>query len=166
MAMWYWSVAILFWQLSIDYIVNNQCKRCGFTKTRLRHPSLPFDSLPYPTRTICRRVRMYVRTLNQSLDNQTKRAWPYSMSMGLCPTRASRYQPSWVFPQKETKSITYTKGYWVSVIMMYDLKGSLQGSVCLSDFAKETYSKHQNRPNLLYRQNPFEKERLTYEHKM
>ena len=50
--------------------------------------------------------------------------------------------------------------------MMYDLKGSLQGSVCLSDFAKETYSKHQNRPNLLYRQNPFEKERLTYEHKL
>ena len=54
--MWYWSVAILFWQLSIDYIVNGQCKRCGFAKTRLRHPSLPFDSLPYPTRTICRRV--------------------------------------------------------------------------------------------------------------
>ena len=50
--------------------------------------------------------------------------------------------------------------------MMYDLKGSLQGSACLSDFAKETYSKHQNRPNLLYRQNPFEKKRLTYEHKL
>ena len=32
-----------------------------FTKTRLRHPSLPFDGLPYPTRTICRRVRTYVR---------------------------------------------------------------------------------------------------------
>ena len=59
--MWYWSVAILFWQLSIDHIVNGQCKRCGFAKTRLRHPSLPFDSLPYPTRTICRRVRTYVR---------------------------------------------------------------------------------------------------------
>ena len=53
-------------------------------------PSLPFDSLPYPTRTICRRVRMYVRTLGQSRENQTKRGWPYSMSMGLCPTRAKR----------------------------------------------------------------------------
>ena len=63
MAMWYWSVAILFWQLSIDHIVNGQCKRCGFAKTRLRHPSLPFDSLPYPTRTICRRVRMYARSV-------------------------------------------------------------------------------------------------------
>ena len=89
MVMGYWSVVILFWQLSIDHIVNVQCKRCGLAKTRLRHPSLPFDSLPYPTRTICRRVRTYVRTLGQSRDNQTKRGWPYSMSMGLCPTRAS-----------------------------------------------------------------------------
>ena len=29
-----------------------------------RHPSLPFDSLPYPTHTICRRVRTYVRSVN------------------------------------------------------------------------------------------------------
>ena len=36
-----------------------------------------FKSLPYSTRTICRRVR----TLGQSLNNQTKRGWPYSMSM-------------------------------------------------------------------------------------
>ena len=48
MVTWYWSVAILFWQLSIDHIVNVQYKRCGFAKTRLRHPSLPFDSLPHP----------------------------------------------------------------------------------------------------------------------
>ena len=38
-------------------------KRCGLGKTRLRHPSLPFDSLPYPTRTICRRVRTYARSI-------------------------------------------------------------------------------------------------------
>ena len=68
--MWYWSVAILFWQLSIDNIVNVQCKRCGFTKTRLRHPSLHFDSLPYPTRTICRRVRTYVRSVNHVTSKQ------------------------------------------------------------------------------------------------
>ena len=48
MVMGYWSVAILFGQLSIDHIVNVQCKRCGLGKTRLRHPSPPFDSLPYP----------------------------------------------------------------------------------------------------------------------
>ena len=35
-------------------------------------------------------VDAYVRTLGQSRDNQKKRGWPYSMSMGLCPTRASR----------------------------------------------------------------------------
>ena len=68
--MWYWSVAILFWQLSIDNIVNVQCKRCGFTKTRLRHPSLHFDSLPYPTRTICRRVRTYVSSVNHVTSKQ------------------------------------------------------------------------------------------------
>ena len=46
--MWYWSVAILFWLMSIDHIVNVQYKRCSFAKIRLRHPSRPFDSLPYP----------------------------------------------------------------------------------------------------------------------
>ena len=90
MVMGYWSVAILFWQLSIDHIVNVIYKRWGLPKTSLRHPSLPFDSLPYPTRTICRRLRTYVCTLGQSRDNQAKRGWPYPMSMGLCPTRASR----------------------------------------------------------------------------
>ena len=46
--------AILFGQLSIDHIV---------AKTRLRHPFLPFDSLPYPTHTICRHVRTYARSI-------------------------------------------------------------------------------------------------------
>ena len=50
-------------QLSIDHIVNVLYKRCGLAKTRLRHPSLPFDSLPYPTHTICRRVRTYARSI-------------------------------------------------------------------------------------------------------
>ena len=72
MVMGYWSVAILFWQLSIDHIVNVQCKRCGLGKTCLRHPSLPFDSLPYPTRTIRRRVRTYVCTYAQSITWQPK----------------------------------------------------------------------------------------------
>ena len=61
MVMWYWSVAILFWQLSIDHIVNVQCKRCGLVKTRLRHPSFPFDSLPYPP---VQSVDAYVRSVN------------------------------------------------------------------------------------------------------
>ena len=42
-------------------------------------PTLPLQS-----------VDAYVCTLGQSRDNQTKRGWPYSMSMGLCPTHASR----------------------------------------------------------------------------
>ena len=55
--MGYWSVAILFWQLSIDHIVNVLYKRCGLAKTLLGHPSLPFDSLPHPTCTICTYIR-------------------------------------------------------------------------------------------------------------
>ena len=141
MVMWYWSVAILFWQLSIDHIVNVQCKRCGFTKIRLRHPSLPFDSLPtLPVQSVDEYVRTYVlmiigvqasggiidrllrqccfvwseivgphsrnfnvRTLGQSRDNQTKRGWPYFMSMGLCPARASR---AWE-PRYKCKGFTH-----------------------------------------------------------
>ena len=48
----------------------------GLWAPGLRHPSLPFDSLPYPTHTIRRRVRTYVRTLGQSRDNQRKRGLP------------------------------------------------------------------------------------------
>ena len=68
--MWYWLVAILFWQLSIDHFVNVQYTRCALAKTRLRHPSLPFDSLPYPTLTICRRVRTYARSITWQLNEK------------------------------------------------------------------------------------------------
>ena len=85
----YGHVMLVFWQLSIDYFMNVQNTRYGLAKTRLRHASLPFDSLPYPSLTICRRVRTYVLTLGQSSDNHmTKRGWPYFVSMRLCPTRA------------------------------------------------------------------------------
>ena len=46
----------------------------------------PFLLIVSPTRTICRTRTL--RTLGQPRDNQTKRGWPYSMSMELCPTRA------------------------------------------------------------------------------
>ena len=37
-----------------------------------------------------------IQSLGQSRDNQTKRGWPYPLSMGLCPTRASRaLEPRW-----------------------------------------------------------------------
>ena len=38
-------------------------KMCTCQETRLRHPSIPFGSLPYPTLTICRRVRTYARPI-------------------------------------------------------------------------------------------------------
>ena len=77
-------VTLMSWHMSLRYghgILVSACpvltavnwpycecyKRCGLAKTRLRHPSLPFDSLPYPTRTICRRVRTCVRTYARSI---------------------------------------------------------------------------------------------------
>ena len=71
-------------------------KRCGPAKTRLRHPSLPFDSLPYPTRTIRRRVRSvsHVTTKGKEVDHNL---WVW----GLCPMHASRaweprYKNIWI----------------------------------------------------------------------
>ena len=49
----------------------------------------PFLLIVSPTLPV-QSVDAYVRTLGQSRDNQTKRGWPYFMSMRLCPTRASR----------------------------------------------------------------------------
>ena len=48
----------------------------------------PFLLIVSPTLPV-QSVDAYVRTLGQSRDNQTKRGWPYSTSMGLCPTLAS-----------------------------------------------------------------------------
>ena len=50
-------LAAVNWPFCVPY------KRCGLAKTRLSHHSLPFDSLPYPTLSICRRVRMHVRSI-------------------------------------------------------------------------------------------------------
>ena len=45
--------------------VNSQYCECPIhAATRLRQPSLPFDSLHYPTRTICRRVCTYILSVN------------------------------------------------------------------------------------------------------
>ena len=89
MVMGYWSVAILFWQLSIDHIVN-------VLKSYIKDVDLPrhaWDTPPFllivsptpPVQSVDAYVRMYVRTyvrtLGQSRDNQTKSGWPYSMSM-------------------------------------------------------------------------------------
>ena len=53
-------------------------------------PFLLIVSPTPPVQSVDAYVRAYVRTLGQSRDNQTKRGWPYSMSMGLRPKRAKR----------------------------------------------------------------------------
>ena len=96
MFMWYRSVAIMFWQLSFDHIVNAQYKRCGFTKTRLRHPSLPFNSLPYPTRTICSSARLCSSAIKSRIWREGKTpvgANMYALSCrNICFVRGPQYQ--------------------------------------------------------------------------
>ena len=88
MVMWYWSVAILFWQLSIDHIVNVQYKRCGFARHAWDTP--PFLLIVSPTppvQSVNAYVRIYERTLGQSRDNQTKRGWVWGSGPAIIETR-------------------------------------------------------------------------------
>ena len=71
-------------QLTILWMAN--VKDMGLPRHTWDTP--PFLLIVSPTLPV-QSVDAYVRTLGQSRDNQTKIGWPYSMSMGLCPTRAS-----------------------------------------------------------------------------
>ena len=44
-------------------------------------------------------VDVYVRALGQSRDNQTKRGWPYFMSMGLCRGQTIEMRWGWMGQQ-------------------------------------------------------------------
>ena len=103
---WDRSVAILFWQLSIDHILNVKYKRCGFAKTHLRHPSLLLIVSPTPTVQF---VDAYVRSYARSITWQpNERGWPYSMTMGLCPKPASRgWEPRYYI--RSTLSTCFTQ---------------------------------------------------------
>ena len=71
-------------QLTILWMAN--VKDMGLPRhTWDTRPSLLIVSPTLPVQS----VGAYVRTLGQSRENQTKIGWPYSMSMGLRPTRAS-----------------------------------------------------------------------------
>ena len=86
-------VSLMSWHMSLQYghgilvsayhvltAVNwpyCECyKRCGLGKTRLRHPSLPFDSLPYSTRS-------YVRSVNH-MTTKWKEVDPIPWVWGIC----------------------------------------------------------------------------------
>ena len=77
--------------------VNWPYCECPILKSFIKDVDLPryaWDTPPFllivsPTPPV-QSVDAYARTLGQSCDNQTKRGWPYSMGMWLCPTRASR----------------------------------------------------------------------------
>ena len=75
MVMWYWSVAILLWQLSIDHIVNVR-------KSYIKDVDLPrhaWDISPFllivsptpPVQSVDAYVRMYVRTYVRSVNDVT-----------------------------------------------------------------------------------------------
>ena len=64
MVMWYWSVAILFWQLSSDHIVNVQYKRCTCGHAWDTPPLLLIVSPTPPVKSVDAYVRTYVRLVN------------------------------------------------------------------------------------------------------
>ena len=77
MVMWYWFVAILFWQLSIDHIVNVQGKHAWDTPPFLLivSPTLPVQSVDEYIRSV-----NHVTTKQKDLDHN-------AMSMGFWEPR-------------------------------------------------------------------------------
>ena len=77
-------------------------------------------------------VDAYVRTLDQSRDNQTKRGWPYSMSMGLKDVRK-------LWPTVSFKNSTNDNGSLLRNLhaknqllwCIYEVRNKIEGS-CLS----------------------------------
>ena len=75
MVMWYWSVAILFWQLSIDHIVN-------VLKSYIKDVDLPrhaWDTPPFllivsptlPVQSVDEYVRTYARSITWQLNENS-----------------------------------------------------------------------------------------------
>ena len=46
--------------------------------------------------------------------------------------------------------MTFSNGYY-KIFVMYNLKGNLHVTVWRSDFARKTYGKHENQPDLAFR---------------
>ena len=82
----------------------------------------PFLLIVSPTLPV-QSVDAYVRTLGQSRDNQMKRGWPYSMSMGLCPTRASRTREPGYY------SLDYTQWNWLTRTSLP--WATVKGQICM-----------------------------------
>jgi len=74
----------------------------------------PFLLIVSPTpfvQSVDEYVRTYVRAFGQSRCKQSKKGWPYSMSMRLCLTRA--WEPRYYF-------YIYRKGrYWTAVVLKH-----------------------------------------------
>ena len=65
--------------------------------------------------------------LGQSRDNQTKRGWPYSMSMGLCPTRA--LEPRYKVVYEKYKDVTWCIRYRLRI----SIRQALTLCTCITD---------------------------------
>ena len=73
MVMWYWSVAILFWQLPIDHFVNAQIQDVDLPRHAWNTPpSLLTVSPTLPLQSVDAYVRTYVRTYAQLITRQPK----------------------------------------------------------------------------------------------
>ena len=83
------------------------------SKTRLRHASLPFDSLPYPTRTICRRVRSvnHVTTKGKEVDHNL---WVWGSVPRALRARGSPATNHSQTPSKTKQNLSSVNPYFIS----------------------------------------------------
>ena len=95
-------------------------------------PFLLIVSPTLPVQSVDAYVRTYVRTLGQSRDNQAKRGWPYSMSMGLCPTRASRArEPRYNQKYSQNKDLMFMRLFLTNYLYIIIYIHYLDHFICL-----------------------------------
>ena len=144
MVMWYWSVDILFWQLSIDHIMILWMSTVKDVDLPRHAWDTPFLLIVCPTLPV-QPVDEYVRTLGQLRDNQTKRGWPYSMSMGLWSHVAMsakmflqtfcysvcKLGEFWTFKNLWRKFNKLTPGFYVPVLLLMITLSKRSGSTMM-----------------------------------
>ena len=123
MVIGYWSVAILFWQLSIDHIDNVLYKRWGLAKTTPETPlpSFLIVSLTPPVQSVDAYVRTYVRSVNHVTTNE-KRLTIFHEYGALSHARFSRAEAPLIIIIIRRIRIITGKRLWFFWLLLYNTK--------------------------------------------
>ena len=95
MVIWYWSVAILFWQLPIDHFVNAQIQDVDLPRHAWNTPpSLLTVSPTLPLQSVDAYVRTYVCSVNHATTKR-KEVDHIPWDMGLCTYKQKQELIKW-----------------------------------------------------------------------